>query len=66
MEERQRFGLFRLAMLVSIVLTVLPLAAQDVTYNLMPGTDFSKFHTYKWVSNEGSANRNQIVDAQTK
>ena len=23
--------------------------AQDVTYNAMPGTDFSKFKTYKWV-----------------
>ena len=43
-----------------------PLAAQDVKYNFMPGTDFSKYHTYKWVSIEGGAHPNQIVDAQIK
>ena len=42
------------------------LAAQDVTYNFMPGTDFSKYHTYKWVAIEGGAHPNQIVDAQIK
>jgi len=40
--------------------------AQDVTHNFMPGTDFSKFHTYKWVTIEGAAHPNQIVDAQIK
>ena len=24
--------------------------AQDVRYNAMPGTNFGKYHTYKWVS----------------
>jgi hypothetical protein len=24
--------------------------AQNVTYNAMPGTNFAKYHTYKWVS----------------
>ena len=42
------------------------LAAQDVRYNYMPGTDFSKYHTYKWVSIEGGAHPNQIVDAEIK
>lgn len=42
------------------------LAAQDVTYNYMPGTDFSKYHTYKWVAIEGGAHPNQIVDAEIK
>jgi hypothetical protein len=32
----------------------------------MPGTDFSKFHTYKWVTIEGSQHPNQIVDSQIK
>ena len=27
--------------------------AQDVTYNAMPGTDFAKYKTYKWVQVEG-------------
>jgi hypothetical protein len=42
------------------------LAAQDVRYNYMPGTNFSKYHTYKWVSVEGGGHPNQIVDAQIK
>jgi len=42
------------------------LAAQDVTSNYMPGTDFSKYHTYKWVTIEGGAHPNQIVDAEIK
>ena len=40
--------------------------AQDVTYNFMPGTDFSKFHTYKWVSIEGGAHPNQIMDQEIR
>jgi hypothetical protein len=40
--------------------------AQDVRYNSMPDTDFSKFHTYKWISVEGGASTNQIMDAQIK
>src|SRR5258707_320175 len=42
------------------------LAAQDVRYNFMPGTDFSKYHTYRWVSIEGGEHPNQIVDARIK
>jgi hypothetical protein len=40
--------------------------AQDVTTNSMPGTNFAKYHTYKWVSVEGASYPNQIVDAQIK
>ncbi len=40
--------------------------AQDVTSNSMPGVDFSKYHTYKWVTIEGATQPNQIVDAQIK
>jgi len=40
--------------------------AQDVKSNYMPGTDFSKYHTYKWVAIEGGGHPNQIVDAQIK
>jgi hypothetical protein len=32
----------------------------------MPGTDFSKYHSYKWVDIEGGAHPNEIVDAQIK
>ena len=40
--------------------------AQDVTTNSMPGADFSKYRTYKWVPIEGAVQPNQIVDAQIK
>jgi len=40
--------------------------AQDVNYNAMPGTDFSKFKTYKWVAVEGAAHPDQIVEQQIK
>jgi hypothetical protein len=39
---------------------------QDVRTNYMPGTDFSKYHTYKWVDIAGGAHPNQIVDAEIK
>ena len=40
--------------------------AQDVTTNSMPGVDFSKYHTYKWMTIQGATYPNQIVDAQIK
>ena len=40
--------------------------AQDVSTNSMPGADFSKYHTYKWVPIDGAVVPNQIVDAQIK
>jgi hypothetical protein len=49
---------------VMLACTLTP--AQDVTSNSMPGTDFTKYHTYKWVPIEGAVQPNQIVDAQIK
>ena len=45
--------------------------AQDVRTNYMPGTDFSKYHTYAWVSQvQGvptvGVHPDQILDAQVK
>jgi hypothetical protein len=54
---------------IGIVLAVLAggaTLAQDVTTNSMPGADFTKYHTYKWVPIEGAVQPNQIVDAQIK
>jgi hypothetical protein len=42
------------------------LAGQDVRTNYMPGTDFTKFKTYRWHSSEGGAHPNQIVDAEIR
>lgn len=59
--------IFPLALVaVLLLLTAKTLPGQDVKYNFMPGTNFSKYHTYKWVSIEGGAHPNQIVDAQIK
>ena len=56
-----------LAMIVNALLLACgALQAQDVKYNFMPGTDFSKYHTYKWVTIQGGAHPNQIMDAQIK
>src|SRR5580700_3203606 len=52
--------------LVLALLTCNAALAQDVTTNSMPGTDFSKYHTYKWVPIDGATYPNQIVDAQIK
>jgi hypothetical protein len=37
-------------------------SAQDVTSNAMPGADFSKYHTYKWVPIDGATYPNQRFD----
>jgi hypothetical protein len=66
MQIREKHGYFWLALLVVLLFTPPVVMAQDVTHNFMPGTDFSKFHTYKWVNIERGAHPNQIVDAQIK
>jgi Domain of unknown function (DUF4136) len=39
-------------------------AAQDIRYNFKPGTDFSKYKTYKWVRVPKAEYPNQIMDGQ--
>lgn len=41
-------------------------AAQDVSFNYQPGTDFSKYRTYKWVEVPGVQYPNQLLDGQIK
>ena len=55
-----------LMMLGIALLTCGVAIAQDVKYNSMPGTNFSKYHTYKWIAIEGASHPNQIVDAEIK
>ena len=43
-----------------------PSLAQDVKYNYMPGTNFSKYHTYKWAQVPGGAHPDQILNAEIK
>jgi len=57
-------SLFRLVGLISIAVVgfAIVVRAQDVNYNAMPGTDFSKFKTYRWVTVEGAQKPDQITD----
>jgi Domain of unknown function (DUF4136) len=66
MRIQQNGKLLSSALVVALLLvTAGTLAAQDVRYNFMPGADFSKYHTYKWV-NIGGAHPDQIMDAEIK
>lgn len=40
--------------------------AQDVMVNYVPGTDFSKYKTCKWVEIQGAEKPDQIIDTQIK
>jgi Domain of unknown function (DUF4136) len=67
MLQSSKMTITRMLMGLVLALLVGSLApAQDVTTNSMPGVDFSKYHTYKWVTIEGATYPNQIVDAQIK
>ncbi|MGB2634877.1 MAG: DUF4136 domain-containing protein [Candidatus Acidiferrum sp.] len=60
-----RFAKLGMVLLLALLAGTLA-SAQDVTTNSMPGIDFSKYHTYKWVTVQGATYPNQIVDAQIK
>lgn len=67
MNLRTKSSVARLLFLVGFtLLACAAVSAQDVRYNFMPGTDFAKYHTYKWVPIEGGSHPNQIADAQIK
>ena len=53
-----------LSVLVIALLTSSMMIAQEVQTNYMPGTDFTKYHTYKWVNIENGAHPNQIVNQE--
>ncbi len=67
MRQEIRSTVTKLGIALTLLLAACALApAQDVSTNSMPGVDFSKYHTYKWVTIEGATYPNQIVDAQIK
>ena len=66
MRVGQSGKVFSSALVVALLLVSAgTLIAQDVRYNFMPRTDFSKYRTYKWV-NVGGAHPDQIMDAEIK
>lgn len=62
---RNRIGKVALGLALTLP-AVCGISAQDVKTNYMPGTNFAKYKTYKWVTIEGGTHPNQIVDAQIK
>jgi hypothetical protein len=62
---RSRAGRLGLGFVLAL-LVVAGAMGQDVKYNFMPGTNFAKYKTYKWVTIQGGAHPNQIVDAQIR
>lgn len=52
--------------LVMLLIACSVMLGQDVKADYMPGTDFSKYRTYKWVTVEGGQHPDQIIDAQIK
>ena len=66
MRVKQNGKLFSSVLVLALLLvTAGTITAQDVRYNFMPRTDFSKYRTYKWV-NIGSAHPDQIMDVEIK
>jgi hypothetical protein len=58
---------FRIVMVGCVLLLCCAfVAAQDVRYNYLQGTDFSKYRTYKWVQVPDVQYPNQILDGQIK
>jgi len=54
-----------IAIMTAILLTLASgVFAQKVKYNFAPGTDFSRFKTYKWVKIENAQYPNQLIDDQ--
>jgi hypothetical protein len=54
------------ALVLIVLLAGSSTPAQEVHSDAMPGVNFAKYHTYKWVPIEGGSHPNQIADAQIK
>jgi hypothetical protein len=67
MSKQRMRALALLALVASfcVIATILS-NAQDVRTNYMPGTDFSKYKSYRWGAIEGGAHPNQILDAEIR
>jgi hypothetical protein len=55
---------FLIMVAAAILFWCVPATAQSVKYNFLPGTDFAKYKTYKWVRIPNAQYPNQILDQQ--
>jgi hypothetical protein len=57
----------RIAVIAGLLLAwCVAASAQDIRYNFLQGTDFSKYKTYKWVQIPNVQYPNSILDDQIK
>ena len=60
----------RISQLIAIagllLVSAVAASAQDIKYNFLAGTDFSKYKTYKWVQVPNQEYPNSIIDSQIK
>jgi hypothetical protein len=64
-ESRNWAAKFAAALFV-VVMACGAMYGQDIITNYLPGTDFSKYHTYKWVTVGTNGVPDQILDTQIK
>ncbi len=64
---KAKSGLVQFVLVLALTLLACEFTlAQDVKYNFMPGTNFSKYHTYKWISIPENVHPSQIIDQEIK
>jgi hypothetical protein len=57
-------GLKVLGLALLILLAAVSASAQDIKYNFLPGTDFTKYKTYRWARVPNVQYPDQIIDTQ--
>jgi hypothetical protein len=62
----RKFPLRPVIIAAMLAICASPAFAQSVNTNYLPGTDFSKYHSYKWVTVDGAQQVDQILDQQIK
>ena len=61
----RKAGILRLSLVTGLLLAwCAAVSAQDIRFNFLPGTDFSKYKTYKWVKIPNAQYPNSILDEQ--
>ncbi|HYW70410.1 MAG TPA: DUF4136 domain-containing protein [Pyrinomonadaceae bacterium] len=63
MKSTKGLKVLGLALLV-LVAAAVSASAQDIKYNFMPGTDFTKYKTYRWARVPNVQYPDQIIDTQ--
>ena len=61
---KKRKLIISLGIISGVLLLASGVFAQKVKYNYLPGTDFVKYKTYKWVKIDGAQYPNQLLDEQ--